>query len=79
MIGVDNYICYYSYQLQSPAAPNKMSQRHYIILCEEGCCACKGTGQTAQNEPCPDCKGTGVFQYPVDLRKALFELKVQYE
>lgn len=50
-----------------------MSTRVYLVLCEESCCRCQGTGQLV-DQPCPDCEGKGFTQYPVNLKKALVDL-----
>lgn len=50
-----------------------MSKRTYLVLCEEVCCGCKGTGQQ-QEQPCRECEERGFTQYPVNLRKALVDL-----
>ena len=51
-----------------------MAKRDYLILCEEQCCGCKGSGEKADKTPCPECEGRGFTQYPVNLRKALVDL-----
>lgn len=51
-----------------------MRKRNYIILCEERCCECKGAGEREDKTACQDCGGKGFTQYPVNLKKALFEL-----
>lgn len=50
-----------------------MSSRVYLVLCEESCCRCQGTGQV-DLKSCSDCEGKGFTQYPVPLKKALVDV-----
>ena len=51
-----------------------MAKRNYIVLCEERCCGCHGTGQSKDETPCEECEGRGFNQYPANLKKALVDL-----
>lgn len=51
-----------------------MSKRNYLVLCEERCCGCKGTGKLADGTECKECDGKGYTKYEANLKKALFEL-----
>ena len=51
-----------------------MSKRTYLVLCEERCCACGGSGEEGEKGTCLTCKGEGFTQYPVNMKKAFIDL-----